>query len=77
MHLSCVDDDLDVATAGAARLGMGREAALGSPHVLAGPIEALVETVLERRERWGVNYLTVNATSMHELAPLVERLAGT
>ena len=26
---------------------MDREAALGSPHVLAGPIEALVETVLE------------------------------
>lgn len=77
VHLSCVDDDLDVATAGAARLGMDREAALGSPHVLAGPIEALVETVLERRERWGVNYLTVNATSMHELAPLIERLAGT
>ncbi len=77
VHLSAVDDDLDVATAGAARLGMDRDAALESPHVLAGPIGSIIDTVLERRDRWGINYLTVNATSMHELAPLVDALAGT
>lgn len=77
VHHTSVHDDEVAATAGARRLGLDTEAALDSPHVLAGPVTGLIDTILARRERWGVNYLTVNATSMHELAPVVAALAGS
>jgi probable F420-dependent oxidoreductase len=56
-------------------LGADEELVSTSPAVLAGSLDQCVETLLERRERYGFNYLKV-AGSPSEVAPLVARLAG-
>jgi probable F420-dependent oxidoreductase len=48
---------------------------LASPHVFIGSIDGLVEKVREVRERLGITSFMLGGVD--ELAPLVERLAGT
>lgn len=45
-----------------------------SPHVLSGSVTELVETLLERRERWGFSYVVVREDVMETFAPVVSRL---
>lgn len=45
-----------------------------SPHVLSGHITELVESLLERRERWGFSYIVVREDVMEDFAPVVSRL---
>jgi probable F420-dependent oxidoreductase len=61
----------------AARFGVSRDLVLETPYVLLGTIDEICETLRERRERYGVSYLTVFERDMEALAPVVERLAGT
>jgi len=49
---------------------------VGSPHYLLGDTEAMVDKLIERRERWGINYVTIKPPHMDVLAPVVARLAG-
>jgi hypothetical protein len=37
----------------------------------------MVDTLLDRRERWGLSYVTCWEEDMDALAPVVARLAGT
>ncbi|TME27213.1 MAG: TIGR03621 family F420-dependent LLM class oxidoreductase [Chloroflexi bacterium] len=53
------------------------DAALESPFLLLGPIDQIVETLRERRERWGLANVTIFDRSIDEFAPVVARLAGT
>jgi probable F420-dependent oxidoreductase len=48
----------------------------GSIALLRGTTDEMVETLLRRREALGISYISVNATFMDELAPVVEKLAG-
>jgi probable F420-dependent oxidoreductase len=50
---------------------------LGSPYVLVGTVEQIVEDLRARRERWGISYVMTHEPFMHTLAPVVARLAGT
>ena len=50
-------------------LGLTPSEVLASPHVWLGTLEQISESVAERRERWGVSYWTVPATSMGAVAP--------
>jgi hypothetical protein len=50
---------------------------LESPHALAGTVDQLCETIIERRERFGLSYVTVGADAVESFAPVVARLAGT
>jgi hypothetical protein len=45
--------------------------------VLIGTVEQIAETLRARRERFGISYLTVAASSMTDFAPVVARLAGS
>jgi probable F420-dependent oxidoreductase len=47
------------------------------PYSLLGDTEQMVDTLLERRERWGLSYVTCWEEDMDALAPVVARLAGT
>ena len=47
-----------------------------SPFTLIGPVDALVEALIERRERWGLSYIIVGADDVEPIAPVVARLAG-
>ncbi len=56
---------------------LSMEEIAGSPHYLLGDTEAMVDRLVERRERWGINYLAIKPRHMDVLAPVVARLAGT
>lgn len=47
-----------------------------SPHVLIGPTPALVETLLHRRERYGISYIVFDADDLKAIEPIVSQLAG-
>lgn len=49
---------------------------LDHPHVLIGPVERIRDTLVERRERYGFNYVTVRDASIDDFAPIVAQLAG-
>lgn len=72
------DDPLAVAAERITRAGLEitPEDLLASPHCLIGPLEVLVERLLERRERWGFSYVTFYDSDAEGCAPLVKALAG-
>ncbi len=47
-----------------------------SPHYLVGDTEEMVATLLERRERWGISYLTIAASDLPILQPVIARLVA-
>lgn len=51
--------------------------ALESPFLLLGPVDHVVDTLRERRERWGISYVVVFDRSVDTFAPVLARLAGT
>jgi probable F420-dependent oxidoreductase len=57
--------------------GLSPEQLAEHPHALIGPIDELVERLIERRERFGISYVTFGASVMDQVAPIVARLAGT
>lgn len=52
------------------------EAVLDAPHILLGTVDAVCDTLEERRERWGLSYVTVQPPVAEAFAPVVERLRG-
>lgn len=48
---------------------------LESPHILIGTVDQIVETLQERRERYGISYITLFG-DVEKSSPIVERLAG-
>ena len=49
---------------------------LETVYVLLGTVEEICETLWERRERYGISYLTVFERDMEVFAPVVARRAG-
>jgi probable F420-dependent oxidoreductase len=60
----------------ASRFKVGRGVVLETVYVLLGTVEEICETLRERRERYGISYLTVFERDMEAFAPVVARLAG-
>jgi probable F420-dependent oxidoreductase len=78
VHLAAVTDDRRaLAEALGPALGLSPEAAMASPHALAGSVGEIVEQCLERRERYGISYVGLSVDAIDAMAPVVERLAGT
>jgi len=50
---------------------------VGSPYVLIGTVEQMVEALQARRARWGFSYVTVFEAARDAFAPVVARLTGT
>jgi probable F420-dependent oxidoreductase len=57
-------------------LGLSAEQFGQHPHALVGSVEAVCEQIIERREAYGISYITVGRPVMEAFAPVVERLAG-
>jgi probable F420-dependent oxidoreductase len=59
--------------------GMGLEPDdLGThPHGLIGSVDMICDQLVERRERYGISYVTFGARVAESVVPIVERLAGT
>ncbi len=47
------------------------------PHALIGPVEAICEQLHERRDTYGISYVTFGAAAVDAVAPIVAQLAGT
>lgn len=78
VHAVVVTDDRQgMAELLAPGLGISPDAALASPHALAGSPEAIVDDLLARRDRWGISAITVSLDALDAMAPVVAQLAGT
>ena len=75
-YLTVTDDTPRAAEAWARRLGTPTEEVVGNPHVLIGSIDAICDQIEERRETFGVSYLTVLDRNIEAFAPVVERLSA-
>jgi probable F420-dependent oxidoreductase len=58
------------------RHGISEEELPKSPHFLVGDTEEMVETLLARRERWGISYVTVPAEGLATCEPVIARLVS-
>ncbi len=47
---------------------------LESPFLLLGPVDAMVDALQQRRERWGFTYFSTFAQNMDALAPVIAHL---
>lgn len=57
--------------------GISEEELPLSPHYLIGDTDEMVETLLARRERWGISYITLPASALPIFEPVMARLAST
>ncbi|MDG2048712.1 MAG: TIGR03621 family F420-dependent LLM class oxidoreductase [Myxococcota bacterium] len=46
------------------------------PHGLFGGVEEIIESLLERRERFGISRITIGDEAFEAFAPIVQRLSG-
>jgi alkanesulfonate monooxygenase SsuD/methylene tetrahydromethanopterin reductase-like flavin-dependent oxidoreductase (luciferase family) len=67
----------DLADALSPAFGLTPEQGLETPHALAGSVDQIVDTCIERRERYGISTIGLSLDAMDEMAPVVARLAGT
>ena len=56
--------------------GLTPEQILSSPYYLIGSAEAMVERLLELRERFGISYVSLDMQDAEAFAPVMERLKG-
>lgn len=77
-YFTVVTDDRD-GTLGrmADVLGLSPDELAEHPNALVGPIVQLCDQLVERRERYGISYVTFGYTVVDQVAPIVDRLAGT
>jgi len=55
----------------------GVQDVLDSPHMLIGNHAEIADQVVELRDKFGISYVTVIDQSMHDFAPVVQKLAGS
>ncbi len=61
----------------AVRLGEEAQDVLDNPFALIGPPEKLIDDLLQRRDHWGISYVTVGLDDIDTFAPVVSHLRGT
>jgi probable F420-dependent oxidoreductase len=55
---------------------IGEDELARSPHYLFGDAERITDTLLVRRERWGISYLVIGPGELETMRPVIARLAG-
>lgn len=75
-YFTTVTDDGDAAVAALAPMvGLDPDVLRDHPHALIGSVDHIVDTLLERREKYGISYVSI-AGKPQAFAPVVARLAG-
>lgn len=78
IHLVLVTDDRQgTFEALAGGFGLTPQEAARTPHALVGTVDQIVEDLIERRETLGISSVGISASSLKDMAPVIERLAGT
>jgi len=75
-HVAVTNTPRTAAEEFAANTGSSLDEVEHSPHVLIGSAEAIVETLLHRREAFGISYIVFDAEDLDSVAPIVTQLAG-
>ena len=79
-YFTQITDDPETALAGLAEVakstGIAIELLRDHPNVLVGSVESVVETLHSRREKLGINYVTVQQSQIESFAPVVALLHG-
>jgi probable F420-dependent oxidoreductase len=57
--------------------GLAPEQFSQHPHALIGSVESICDQLIERRETYGISYITFGASVVDAVEPVVARLAGT
>ena len=70
------DDREKMAERIAPGFGMPPAEVLASPHALIGSVDQIVDTLQERREKYGFSYVAFSGDGYEALAPVVKKLAG-
>jgi probable F420-dependent oxidoreductase len=60
----------------AARFGVSADEFASHPHAFFGSVDQICELLLERRERFGVSYVTVAQRHLDEFGPVIAAMAG-
>lgn len=77
VHLAMVTDDrAGVLEQLSPAFGLTPEEAAETPHALIGTVEEICDQLLERRERWGITYLSLSQDQLEPFAPVIARLSG-
>lgn len=58
-------------------MGLDADALASHPHGLIGSVDSICDQLVERRERYGISYVTFSGRAAASVVPVVERLAGT
>jgi alkanesulfonate monooxygenase SsuD/methylene tetrahydromethanopterin reductase-like flavin-dependent oxidoreductase (luciferase family) len=75
-YFTVVTDDTSTVAKMAAMFGMSPEEFAQHPHALIGSVDSICDQLVERRERYGISYVTFGASVLEAVAPIVERLSG-
>ena len=75
-HVDATDDVAQASEELAAQTGTTPEGIADSPHVLMGPPSAMVEALIDRRERHGISYVIFDSADLDVVEPVVAQLAG-
>jgi probable F420-dependent oxidoreductase len=70
------DEPAEEAKRIASTIGVADDGFIEHPNVLIGTVDALVDRLIERRDTFGVNYVTIQQTEIDAFAPVVSRLHG-
>lgn len=77
VHHAVITDDRRPARAAVAdRLDITIEEVAETPHALIGTADQIIDDIRQRRDRWEISYLGVNADVAEALAPVVAALTG-
>ena len=76
-YFAAVTDKTEATVAAmAGAFGMEPADMAAHPHALIGSTDEIIETLQQRREDYGISYVTVGDAAMDDFAPVVAALAG-
>lgn len=75
--VAVTDHPAEAAAAIGSRLGASGDDILANPQALIGTVDSICDLLLQRREEYGISYVTIGQRHIDEFAPVVARLAGT
>ena len=77
-YFTVVTDHVDVVVGEFAKLfGLSSEEIMNHPHCLIGPVGQIIDSIQQRREDFGISYVTFGGAALDDVAPIVEALSGT
>ncbi len=76
-YFTAVTDQAEQTTAAMAQMfGLEPAEMAEHPHALIGSVDTIVDTLMARRETYGISYVTVSNSNMEAFAPVVAALSG-